>query len=177
MWDFFFFFFSNFSLTYHFSFFLTLLGDGLIKTEILSQRAVKSKTTNQPKLLNAQSLSLTRSGSGCSPCSSCRASSWCVTAKPWWHCCWCLPTNLRWLNCCLHVCWAVARQNLKPHSYGVMPCLWINSHKTSIQFSVKHCRNWCTLVSVAIKSCRGRYRVLVCVIIPVNSIKTGCYSE
>ena len=39
-----------FTLIYHFSFSpLSLsLGDGLIWTEILSQRAVKPKTTNQP---------------------------------------------------------------------------------------------------------------------------------
>ena len=40
-----------FSLVYHFSLisFSLSLGDGPIKTEILSQRAVKPKTTNQPK--------------------------------------------------------------------------------------------------------------------------------
>ena len=38
-----------FSLVYHFSFSFSLsLGDGPIQTEILSQRAVKPKTTNQP---------------------------------------------------------------------------------------------------------------------------------
>ena len=40
-----------FSLIYHFSFlssFSLSLGDGPIWTEILSQRAVKPKTTNQP---------------------------------------------------------------------------------------------------------------------------------
>ena len=37
-----------FSLNYHFFSFSLSLGDGLIWTEILSQRAVKSRTTNQP---------------------------------------------------------------------------------------------------------------------------------
>ena len=37
-----------FTLIYHFSFFSLSLGDGPIWTEILSQRAVKPKTTNQP---------------------------------------------------------------------------------------------------------------------------------
>ena len=36
-----------FSLIYHFSSFSRSLGDGTIKTEILSERAVKHKTTNQ----------------------------------------------------------------------------------------------------------------------------------
>ena len=36
-----------FSLIYHFSFSLSL-GDGPVQTEILSQRAVKPKTNNQP---------------------------------------------------------------------------------------------------------------------------------
>ena len=36
-----------FSLVYHFSSFSLSLGDCLILTEILSQRAVKPKTTNQ----------------------------------------------------------------------------------------------------------------------------------
>ena len=36
-----------FSLVYLFSFLSPSLGDGPIETEILSQRAVKSKTTNQ----------------------------------------------------------------------------------------------------------------------------------
>ena len=40
---------DNFSLVYLFSFLSPSLGDGPIKTEILSQRAVKHKTTNQPK--------------------------------------------------------------------------------------------------------------------------------
>ena len=35
------------SLVYHFSFLSPSLGDGAIKTQILSQRAVKPKTTNQ----------------------------------------------------------------------------------------------------------------------------------
>ena len=39
-----------FSITYHFSFSLSL-GDGPIQTEILSQRAIKPKTTNQPNLV------------------------------------------------------------------------------------------------------------------------------
>ena len=39
-----------FSLVYHFSPFSLSLGDGPIWTEILSQRAVKPKTTNQPTL-------------------------------------------------------------------------------------------------------------------------------
>ena len=39
-------FFSHLSLLFSFS---LSLGDGPIKTEILSQRAVKPKTTNQPK--------------------------------------------------------------------------------------------------------------------------------
>ena len=38
-----------FSLIYIFSFLSLSLGDGPIWTEILSQRAVKPKTTNQPK--------------------------------------------------------------------------------------------------------------------------------
>ena len=37
-----------FTLTYPFSFFSLSLGDGPIQTEILSQRAVKPKPTNQP---------------------------------------------------------------------------------------------------------------------------------
>ena len=37
-----------FSLVYLFSFLSPSLGDGPIYTEILSQRAVKPKTTNQP---------------------------------------------------------------------------------------------------------------------------------
>ena len=37
-----------FSLVYHFSFLAASLGDGQIYTEILSQRAVKPKRTNQP---------------------------------------------------------------------------------------------------------------------------------
>ena len=37
-----------FTLVYPFSSFSLSLGDGSIKTEILSQRAVKPKTTNQP---------------------------------------------------------------------------------------------------------------------------------
>ena len=37
-----------FTLIYRFSFFSLSLGDGSILTEILSQRAVKPKTTNQP---------------------------------------------------------------------------------------------------------------------------------
>ena len=37
-----------FTLVYHFSFLSPSLGDGPIQTEILSQRAVKPKTTNQP---------------------------------------------------------------------------------------------------------------------------------
>ena len=37
-----------FTLIYPFSSFSLSLGDGSIKTEILSQRAVKPKTTNQP---------------------------------------------------------------------------------------------------------------------------------
>ena len=37
-----------FSLVYLFSFVSLSLGDGPIQTEILSQRAVKPKTTNQP---------------------------------------------------------------------------------------------------------------------------------
>ena len=37
-----------FSLIYHFSFLSPCLGDGPIETEILSQRAVKPKRTNQP---------------------------------------------------------------------------------------------------------------------------------
>ena len=37
-----------FSLVYLFSFLSHSLGDGPIKTEILSQRAVKPKTNNQP---------------------------------------------------------------------------------------------------------------------------------
>ena len=46
-----------FSLIYHFLFsFSHSLGDGPIETEILSQRAVKPKTTNQPtKIHNCQS--------------------------------------------------------------------------------------------------------------------------
>ena len=36
------------SFIYHFSFLSLSLGDGPIWTEILSQRAVKPKTTNQP---------------------------------------------------------------------------------------------------------------------------------
>ena len=40
-----------FSLVYHFSFSLSL-GDGPIQTEILSQRAVQPKTTNQPNHLD-----------------------------------------------------------------------------------------------------------------------------
>ena len=39
-----------FSLVYHFSLLSPSLGDGPIKTEILSQRAVKPKTTNQPTM-------------------------------------------------------------------------------------------------------------------------------
>ena len=39
---------DNFSLAYLFSFLSLSLGDGPIKTEILSQRAVKPLTTNQP---------------------------------------------------------------------------------------------------------------------------------
>ena len=37
-----------FSLIYHFSPFFLCLGDGPIQTEILSQRAVKPISTNQP---------------------------------------------------------------------------------------------------------------------------------
>ena len=40
-----------FTLIYPFSSFSLSLGDGSIWTEILSQRAVKPKTTNQPTLL------------------------------------------------------------------------------------------------------------------------------
>ena len=39
-----------FSLIYHLSSFSLSLGDGLIQTEILSQRAVTLETTNQPTL-------------------------------------------------------------------------------------------------------------------------------
>ena len=39
---------DNFTLIYPFSSFSLSLGDGPIYTEILSQRAVKPKTTNQP---------------------------------------------------------------------------------------------------------------------------------
>ena len=45
---FFCFFFYIFPLVYPFSSFSHTLGDGPIQTEILSQRAVKLKTTNQP---------------------------------------------------------------------------------------------------------------------------------
>ena len=40
-----------FSLVYLFSFLSPSLGDGPILTEVLSQRAVKPKTTNQPNLV------------------------------------------------------------------------------------------------------------------------------
>ena len=40
--------FGHFSLFYHFSLLSPSPGDGPIWTEILSQRAVKPKTTNQP---------------------------------------------------------------------------------------------------------------------------------
>ena len=40
-----------FTLIYPFSSFSLSLGDGSIWTEILSQRAVKPKTTNQPTLI------------------------------------------------------------------------------------------------------------------------------
>ena len=49
-------FFSHLSFLYSFS---LSLGDGPIKTEILSQRAVKPKTTNQPTNLFLYSLSTT----------------------------------------------------------------------------------------------------------------------
>ena len=39
-----------FSLVYLFSFLSPSLGDGPIQTEILSQRVVKPKSTNQPSL-------------------------------------------------------------------------------------------------------------------------------
>ena len=39
-----------FSLYYHFSYFYLSLGDRPIKTEILSQRVVKAKTTIQPTI-------------------------------------------------------------------------------------------------------------------------------
>ena len=45
--------FGHFSVVYHFSSFSLSLGDGPIKTEILSERAVKPQTTNQ---LNTQGL-------------------------------------------------------------------------------------------------------------------------
>ena len=41
-----------FTLIYPFSSFSHSLGDGPIETEILSQRAVKPKTTNQPKAVS-----------------------------------------------------------------------------------------------------------------------------
>ena len=41
-----------FTLLYPFSSFSLSLGDGLKTTEILSQRAAKSKTTNQPLMAN-----------------------------------------------------------------------------------------------------------------------------
>ena len=44
-----------FTLIYPFSSFSLSLGDGLIKTELLSQRAVKPKTTNQPTNLTLRS--------------------------------------------------------------------------------------------------------------------------
>ena len=42
--------FGHFSLVYLFSFHSTCLRDGRIKTEILFQKDVKPKTTNQPNL-------------------------------------------------------------------------------------------------------------------------------
>ena len=47
-----------FTLIYPFSSFSLSLGDGPIKTEILSQRVVKPKTTNQPWWLKKRVLSI-----------------------------------------------------------------------------------------------------------------------
>ena len=51
-----------FTLIYPFSSFSLSLGDGPIQTEILSQRAVKPKTTNQPTLHPKQQIKTKQEG-------------------------------------------------------------------------------------------------------------------